>query len=111
VYAQLGVTGINVGEISPEGMQKNARIRSALADLLKGVFLLHKDVRSACIYQITQWNPLKTNNKDEALDIMAYIQKPLELYPDWSVRMISDEWYENENMQGSHSGGGLTLPF
>jgi hypothetical protein len=90
VYAQLGVTGINVGEITTGGMQKNARIRDGLKQLLSGKILLHKDVRSAVVYQITQWNPLKTNNKDEILDLIAYIYKAMELFPDWMPLLISD---------------------
>ncbi len=103
VYAQLGITGINVGEISPEGVQKNARIRDSLKDLLAGKWLVHKDARSAYIYQVTQWNPLKTNNKDEALDIGAYNRKPLEMYPDWTPLLINDDWQNNEDEAGSHT--------
>ena len=109
VYQQLGITGINVGEISPEGMQKNARIRAGLKDLLAGKFLLHKDVRSATIYQITQWNPLKTTNKDEIPDIMAYIFKVIEIYAHWIPLLI----VENMNVSdatASHTSD-LDLPF
>jgi hypothetical protein len=96
VYQQLGITGINVGEITTGGMQKNSRIRDGLKMLLpqgmekKPKLLLHKDVRSAVIYQITQWNPLKANNKDELLDIIAYIYKVIELHEHWLPLLISD---------------------
>lgn len=81
VYKQIGVVGMEVRTVSPEGMQKNARIRDMLKLLLSGKILLHRDVRALTIYQITQWNPLKTNNKDDILDILAYIMKVLALYP------------------------------
>lgn len=111
VYAQLGVTGIHVGEISPEGMQKNARIRQSLFDLLAGKWLVHKDVRSAYIYQVTQWNPLKTVNKDEALDLGAYCFKVMENHAEFVPLMLSDDWQEQMQMQGSHSSTDLHLPF
>lgn len=78
VYQQLGITGINVGVVSPGGMQKNSRINTMFKLLLSGGLLLHKLVRSATIYQITQFNPLKTNNTDDVLDVLAYIHKVME---------------------------------
>jgi hypothetical protein len=90
IYAQLGITGIQVGEITTGGMQKNARIRDGLKLLLSGKILLHKDVRSAVIYQITQWNPLKSNNKDELLDLIAYIYKAMEIHTEYMPLLISE---------------------
>lgn len=115
VYQQLGVTGINVGEITTGGMQKNARIRDGLKMLLpqgpekKAKILLHPSVRSAVIYQITQWNPLKTQNKDELLDIIAYIYKAIELHEQWVPLLIADEIVGPQEA-GSHTED-LLLPF
>jgi len=109
VYAQLGVTGINVGEITTGGVQKNSRIRDGLKLLLSGKIFLHKDVRSAVIYQITQWNPLKTTNKDELLDLIAYIYKAMEMYPDWMPLLISEQVVDN--MPESSHTHSLALPF
>lgn len=97
IFQQIQVKGIEVRTVSPEGMMKNARIRDALKLLLAGKLLLHRDVRSAAIYQITQWNPLKTNNKDDILDVLAYAPKVLNLYPaelllDVTDESISDDW-------------------
>lgn len=116
VYAQLGVSGINVGEITTGGMQKNARIRDGLKMLLpqgiekKPKTYLHKEVRAAVIYQITQWNPLKSNNKDELLDILAYIYKVIELYEDQLPLLISDEVHDNMVESAAHTDN-LALPF
>lgn len=115
VYNQLGISGINVGEITTGGMQKNARIRDGLKMLLpqgmekKAKILLHKDVRSAVIYQITQWNPLKTQNKDELLDIIAYIYKVIEIHSQWVPLLISEE-LDGTMSEASHSAD-LALPF
>lgn len=115
VYAQLGVSGIQVGEITTGGMQKNARIRDGLKMLLpqgpekKAKILLHKECRSACIYQITQWDPLKTNNKDELLDIIAYIYKVIEIHETWVPLLISDE--PSLTMPEASHTGSLQLAF
>lgn len=116
VYTQLGISGINVGEITTGGMQKNARIRDGLKMLLpqglekRAKTLLHKDVRAAVVYQITQWNPLKTNNKDELLDILAYIYKVIEIHSQWVPLLLSIDLDDNM-AESSHSGAGLALPF
>jgi hypothetical protein len=109
VYQQLGVQGIQVGEITSGGMQKNARIRAALKDLLAGKIVLGPQARSKVIYQITQWNPLKTKNVDELLDILAYIYKIIELYPQWIPLLINDE--ADGNMPTASTGESLGLPF
>lgn len=110
VFAQLGVDGIHVGEILTGGMQKNARIMAGLKQLLSGTTLLHQRVRAQTIYQITQWNPLKTNNKDEILDLIAYAHKPIELFPEWIPLLITEAAFDTV-VEGSHSGSGLSIPF
>lgn len=91
VYSQLGVSGIHVGEITTRGMQKNARISAALKLLLAGKIFLHPTVRSQAIYQITQWNPLKKNNKDEILDLLAYSHEVIELHQEHLPLLISEQ--------------------
>jgi hypothetical protein len=109
IYAQMGITGIHVGEITTGGMQKNARIRTMLKQLLAGEILLHKTARSAVIYQITQWNPLKTVNKDELLDLLAYIYKAMEIHAEWMPLLISD--VEATILSESAHSNTLALPF
>lgn len=92
VLAQTGVTGLDVVTISPEGMMKNARIRTWLKQLVSGKCLLHSDVRAAAIYQISQWNPMKTNNTDDILDVGAYIEKVQAMYPDKLPLIVEDSW-------------------
>lgn len=101
IFNQIQVKGIEVRTVSPEGMQKNARIRDALKLLLAGKLLLHRDVRSAAIYQISQWNPLKTNNKDDILDVMAYAPKVLNLYPAELLLEVTDESFEEDGVQAA----------
>lgn len=109
VYAQLGITGINVGEITTGGMQKNARISAALKQILKGDIILHRTMRNQFIYQVTQWNPLKQANKDEILDLAAYIYKAMELYPEWMPLLISEQLQDIVS-ESSHTDT-LAIPF
>ncbi len=77
---QLGISGINFCEISPGGYAKNARIKDMLKLLIDGKILLHPDVRAIVVHQIVRWDPLKNNNVDDVLDILAYITKAIEMY-------------------------------
>jgi len=87
---ELGIDGIHIGEITPEGMQKNARIREWTKKLLTGKNLLGKDCRSQVIYQLSQWNPLKRDNVDELLDIGSYIDTVIAIYPEWVPLLVID---------------------
>lgn len=109
IYAQLGVTGIHVGEITTGGMQKNARIAAGLKMLLSGKIILHERVRSAVLYQITQWNPLKTKNKDELLDLVAYAHAVMELHSEYLPLLISDR--TEDTMPEGSTAETLALPF
>lgn len=90
IFQLLQITGIEVGPISPAGMQKNARIGDMFKLLLSGKILLHDQVRSDVIYQITQFNPAVTKNVDDMLDVLAYIYKAMELYKEQMVLRTLD---------------------
>lgn len=109
IYQQLGITGIQVGEITTGGMQKNARISAMLKLVLTGKLILHKAVRSAFIYQTTQWNPLKSKNKDEILDVAAYIYKVMEVHGDKMTLLISEQL--DDIMADSEHTHSMALPF
>lgn len=94
VYKQLGVSGLNVEPVRPEGMAKNARIRDMLKLLISGTLILHRSVRAKVIYQITQWNPAKINNVDDILDVLAYAKKVQNMYPHFTPLMIDENYQE-----------------
>ena len=71
----LNITGINFCEVTPEGYAKNQRISDMLKLLMQGKILLHPEVRSAVIHQLARWDPLRKNNVDVILDVLAYIMK------------------------------------
>lgn len=95
IWNQLGISGLVIGLVNPSGMLKNARIVAMFKLLLSGKILLHKDVRSQVIDQITQFNPLKTNNKDDILDVLAYIYKVMEENEEHMPLTIVDHWQDD----------------
>lgn len=79
---QLGIEGILALPIFSSRAAKTSRILSMFKQLVKKPpeILLHEQVRNQVIYQITHFNPLKTNNKDDILDVAAYIAPALAQY-------------------------------
>lgn len=71
---QRGLYGLRVFEIYPGVAAKTTRIINMLKSVTAGSkqLLIHPDVKSLFIHQVTHWNPLRTKNVDEALDIAAY---------------------------------------
>ncbi len=73
---QRGLHGLRVLEIYPGVAAKITRIINMLKTVTaesKQLFI-HPDVKSLFVHQVTHWNPLKTKNVDEVLDIAAYAQ-------------------------------------
>lgn len=75
---ELGLTPLRVLEVNPEGEQKNSRIIEGLKYLISRLhprILLHKTVRAQVQHQTIYWDPLRKQNKDDILDVIAYIWK------------------------------------
>ena len=74
---ELGIDGLTILEIYPGTSGKNARIFNTLKTMAQPEpeVLVHKSVRSVFVDQAVQWNPLKTNNKDDILDLATYCHK------------------------------------
>jgi hypothetical protein len=51
-----------------------------LKELLTGVVQLGAKVRSLVINEIVNWNPLRNDNVDNKLDVVAYAMKMIEGY-------------------------------
>lgn len=75
---QLKITGINLCELNSNSYAKNAKIKDAIADLLKGKILIHPEVRSQVVTQIVHWNPLRQNNEDDVLDLLGWCYRCIE---------------------------------
>jgi hypothetical protein len=80
VSKDLGLTGIDCVEVYTGAHSKNARITDAMKQLMAGETLLHPSVKSQVVHQIANWNPIKRDNEDGILDLLAYAHRVLELY-------------------------------
>ena len=94
---QLGLTGLNVLEINPQGQAKNSRIVGALKQLTatKERIWIAKAVRSLVVHQITYFDPLKPNNKDDILDLLGYSYPIIETHRNY-LTMFNDITTEDE---------------
>jgi hypothetical protein len=79
---QLGLTALNVLTVNPGGMHKNSRIIAMTKHLTatKDRLWVHPSVRTAVVHQLVYWNPLKSKNRDDILDLLAYAYKVLAEY-------------------------------
>lgn len=79
---QLGLTDMIILLINPEGETKTSRIMAMLKQLTakKERVWVHPDVRTRVVNQIIYYDPMKVKNKDDILDIMAYMYKVMAKY-------------------------------
>jgi hypothetical protein len=103
-----GLTGFEFVELSPKGQAKNNRIKRGVLRLLAGETYLAPSIRSLVLSQIVDWNPLKTDNKDDIIDPLGYVDEVLREYPGLIIKQI----FEIDDYSGaaSHSSS-LALPF
>jgi hypothetical protein len=80
VAQSLMIAGIEFVPVHPKGLSKNARIKTMLTNLVTGKIKLGKHIRIRVIHQIINFNPLKTDNVDDLLDILAYLYQVLDEY-------------------------------
>ncbi len=104
IAQQKGLQGFRFLEINPQGEKKNPRIIAMLKQLTaaKDRIFIHPRVRAMVTHQITYFDPLKINNVDDILDILAYfykviamhghlLLKPLEMQMEDSSASFSDD--------------------
>lgn len=103
-----GISGFEFAELSPKNRAKNTRIKLGLLRCLKGETYLHPRVRSIVCAQAVAWNPLKTDNTDDVIDLLGYVEEVLREYPEAIVKNIFDEDLYSES--AAHSAT-LALPF
>lgn len=77
IFTQLGLHGILVLDIYTGKLSKNTRILSMFKQLVPDSesriprLLLHPETRAHVASRITQFNPLRTNNTDNVLDLLS----------------------------------------
>lgn len=79
-FRELGIEGLQVRDIYPGIKSKNTRIVNMFPMLTSGDILLHPSARPAVFNELTQFNVLKTDNKDNVLDLLTYGHKVIEEY-------------------------------
>ena len=77
IMNQMGLTGIEIVEIYPGGRSKNSRILAALQAYAKGEIFVDESCKAEVHYEITQFQPLKTDNVDNILDLLTYMPRIL----------------------------------
>jgi len=95
ICQQQGIQGIQAVEVYSGSYSKVTRIINMFKSLTKGEILYNTEVAPAVNLQITQFNPLKKDNVDGVLDLLAYAPKVLEMYGDYigsSSIIESQEW-------------------
>lgn len=85
ICQQLGIEGIQVVEIYPGGYSKNSRILGMFKQLVAGEVLVHPTIWAEVALQITAFNPLKTDNVDDVLDLLTYMHKVLSEFGEFIV--------------------------
>ena len=80
VCKELLITGFEFVELHTGGYSKNSRITNGIKMMSKGELRIHPDCRGALIAQLSAWNPLKRDNIDGILDVIAYAPAMIELY-------------------------------
>lgn len=76
----VGIVGIQLFDIYGNYASKNSRIRDGIKGLTRGELVIHPDVKSQVAHQIANWNPMKQNNRDNILDLLAYMTPCVKQY-------------------------------
>lgn len=92
VMRELRIEGIELIELYPGGISKNARIISMFTQLTpdknsvdtsRAAIMLGPEVRSMVLSQVKDFNPTTQNNLDDLLDILSYVYKVISKFGDY----------------------------
>ena len=75
ICLQQGISGISAEPIYSGAVPKNSRILTMFKELIAGEIRYHPRTAAPVNSQITQFNPIKRNNTDGILDLLAYMKK------------------------------------
>lgn len=99
ICQQMGIVGIEAVEIYPGGMNKNARILGAFKAYQAGEIAVAPEIQAEVHLQISQFNPLKTDNQDDILDLLTYPHKVLEMYGEYVTNWGTIEMQSHDSAQ------------
>lgn len=94
ICQQKGIAGIHCADIHPGGYSKNSRILGMFKQYQAGDIAVHPSLRAEVHAQITSFNPLKSDNTDDILDLLGYCFKVLESYGEYISAMGEVEMQE-----------------
>ena len=80
-------------------MSKNSRILAMFKSLSSGEIFVAPECRDEVFTQILQFNPLKTNNTDDVLDLLTYANKVIEMFSDYIVAVGELVTGEHESIE------------
>lgn len=80
ICEQVGLEGLHFVDVYTGSYSKNHRISDTLKSLTSGEIILHKNVVSQVISQISNWKPMKRDNVDNILDLLSYAQRCVDQY-------------------------------
>lgn len=99
ICEQQGISGIECVDIYSGTYSKNSRIMKMLKSYAAGELYVHDEPRGAVHLQISQWNPMKTNNTDGILDVLTYAPRVIEQYGDYIASTLIIESQEFNGME------------
>lgn len=108
-----GISGFEFQPVSPKNRAKATRIKKGIIKLMgtkekPPEMYLGPKVRSRYLAQAMEWNPLKTDNKDDIIDPPGYVEEVMQLYPEFIVKNTFDVL--EESVSAAHESD-LALPF
>jgi len=80
ICAQYGLSGIQAVDIYSGNISKNSRILTMFKELTSGEIYYHPETAAIVNSEIITFNPLKTQNKDNVLDLLTYSTKAIAMY-------------------------------
>ena len=75
ICSTLQISGFKFFPVQPRRAPKNVRIADSLRALQAGEIILHDDVSPVVQHEISQFDPTKTNNVDDVLDLLDYMKE------------------------------------
>ena len=96
----FGIEGVTVVPVNRGGESKLVAILRMFRQLqaAETELGLHPSVRSDVIFQIREYDPDKSNNKDDLLDVLAYAPKVLQTYKHQCRRVIYEETHASPEL-------------
>lgn len=85
ICQQMGISGIECVEIYPRGGSKNSRILTMLKSYAAGEIFVNPSQQPIVHAEISQFNPLLTNNTDNILDLLCYAPRVIAEFGEYVV--------------------------